>query len=84
MFSYTLLEEMSRVNLEGIDKSGLVNIQEVRTDASLPAPDRMGRYLEQIKNPYCFLCGETPVKVCFSPEGDGLDELLRRYFIALK
>lgn len=84
MFSCTLLDTMSRINLEEIDKSGLINIQEVKIDTSLPAPVRMLRYLEQIKNPYCFLCGETPVKICFSSGGSELGGLLKRHFIDLK
>ena len=45
------------------------------------------RILEQIKNPYCFLCGETPVKIQFAPkdtEKADLGEKLKRYFLTLK
>ena len=50
----------------------------------LSSQDRMLRYLEQIKNPYFFMCGEIAVKISFSPEGDELSEALIKYFTALK
>lgn len=84
MLNCSRLDTMSRIGLEEVDKSKLINIQEVKIDTSQPAPIRMLRYLEQVKNPYCFLCGETPVKINFSSEGGELSELLKRHFIHLK
>lgn len=84
MVDCNCLDTLRQTDIETIDKSELVNIQDVKIDTDLPAPARMLRYLEQIKNPYCFLCGEIPVKISFSSDGDELSELLKRYFITLK
>jgi len=62
----------------------LVNVERVNIDTALPNPQRMQHFLAQVKNPYCFLCGETPVKICFSADGKSLNTKLKNYFIALK
>lgn len=78
------LSELGRVEIAGIDREGLVELQDVQIDRALPDLLRMETYLERIQNPYCFLCGKTPVKLSFAAEGDELAEILKRYFIALK
>ena len=49
-----------------LKKENLVDIRSVHIDQSLPEKKRMLDYLAQIKNPYCFRCGETEVKLSFS------------------
>lgn len=64
--------------------SNLINIKDVTIDTELPGRVRILRYLEQIQNPCCFLCGDIPVILRFTPDGDELAELLKHYFITLK
>lgn len=78
------LDAMSLMDIEVIDRNELVNIKEVLIDTKLPAPERMLRYLDEIKNPYCFMCGDVPVKITFSSEGSELAELLKKHFMTLK
>ena len=81
---YSCLDAMSKMEIENAVKSDLADIRDVKIDGSLPEEERLRRYLEQIKNPYCFLCGEIPVKIRFSADGGELEEILKRHFIALK
>lgn len=74
----------SQLDITAVDRRELIDLKDVKIEANLPASDRMQCYLEQIKNPYCFLCGGIPVKVSFSSDGDELAELLKKYFITLK
>ena len=37
-----------------------------------------------IDTQYCFMCGKTPVNVCFSSNGIKLGEKLKTYFLGLK
>ena len=82
----TLTElEALREAAEGeIDRASLVDINTVKIDQSLPAAQRAEQYLEQIRNPYCFLCGETVVRLRFNDEGKDLKEHLKNYFISCK
>jgi hypothetical protein len=84
MLTSNQLAEMGRTEIEQVNKSGLVDITSVKIDTSLPPAQRMQNYLEQIKNPYCFLCGKTPVQISFKPDGKELDGLLGSYFLGLK
>ncbi|MFR5845627.1 MAG: DUF6870 family protein [Oscillospiraceae bacterium] len=45
---------------------------------------KMQSYLEQIVNPYCFLCGDTPVRIRFVAEDRTLKQSLCDYFLSLK
>lgn len=83
-YSLNKLEEMSRVEYGDTDKAELVDIETVRIDPDLPPVERLLNYLEQIKNPYCFRCGETAVRISFAADGDNLQNLLKRHFISLK
>lgn len=75
---------MSRMNPETTGREGLVDINGVNIDPELPYSEKMLRYLEQMKDPYCFLCGDTPVKISFASDGEELKDVLKKYFMALK
>ena len=61
-----------------------MDIRSVVVDTSLPPEQRMMDYLEKIKNPYCFRCGDAVVSIHFADKGNSLDSLLKNYFIGLK
>lgn len=84
MITLKELAQLSETDIENADRGSLVNLEEISIDTSMPATQRMLKYLEQVKNPYCFLCGETPVKVCFAPESSDLGKKLKTYFLGLK
>lgn len=58
----------------GVDTGGLADAQVGRPQNGPGAP----------ANPYCFVCGKTPVQLCFKPDGAELGSLLKSYFIGLK
>jgi len=67
-----------------IDRASLVDINTVKIDQSLPAAQRAAQYLAQIRNPYCFLCGDVVVHLRFNEEGKDLKTHLKNYFISCK
>lgn len=62
----------------------LADAEQIQMDDTLPSTERMLDYLEKIKNPYCFLCGKTPVRVVFAENGAELGTRLKAYFLSLK
>ena len=40
----------------------LVDINDISVDKNLPKSERIKEYIRQIKNPYCFKCGDFVVK----------------------
>jgi len=71
-------------NATEIDRSQLVDIHTIKLDKNLTAAQRAEQYLEQIRNPYCFLCGESVVRVRFTPDGGELKDHLKNYFVSCK
>ena len=57
--------KMSQQRLEDIRKEELTDISQIHLDENLSPEQKMYSFLEQVGNPYCFLCGETPVQICF-------------------
>jgi hypothetical protein len=78
------LDAMNGTGTTETDRTNLVDIRTVKIDASLPAALRTERYLEQIRNPYCFLCGEAVVRIRFEPNGEDLKNRLKNYLKSLK
>ena len=79
-----LLQQMRNVDITQVDRSTLVDIRNIHIDSSLPAAKKMQSYFEQIVNPYCFLCGDTPVRIRFVAEDRTLKQSLCDYFLSLK
>ena len=84
MMTVSDLERLGEVKVENIDKSVLINVEQVEINDALPTAERMLDYLEKVKNPYCFLCGETPVKVTFTENEKEIKIRLKEYFLSLK
>lgn len=61
-----LLEEMRTVDIKKVDPSNLVDIHNVIVHSDLPEKERMLDFIQQIKNPYCFLCHGMIIKIKFS------------------
>lgn len=78
------LEDMSKQNIETIDRKELADITAIHIRQDLPHNEKVLAFLEEIKNPYCFLCGDVPVRVCFSDNGPKLGQRLQDYFIRIK
>ena len=84
MLRQSQLQDMRNTDITQVDHSTLTDIHSIHIDAALPAAQKMQSYLEQIGNPYCFLCGDTPVKIRFASDGKPLKQSLCGYFLSLK
>ena len=78
------LQQMKDRDITQADRGALADIHSVRIDSSLPAAARAQSFFDQIGDPYCFLCGDTPVRVRFVAEGKSLRRSLHTYFLSLK
>ena len=78
------LQELRDIDITQVDRNILVDIKDVKIDSSLSADEKVDSFIEQIKNPYCFLCGDIPVRIRFVSESKSLKKSLRDYFMGLK
>lgn len=65
--------------LKTVDRSTLVDINDVTIDLNQPKEQRVQRYLEQIGNPYLFKCGECVVSTRFAKTNATLQDRLVAY-----
>ena len=84
MITSTQLKQMNNLKLSEVDKTKLVDIKTVLIDTDMPINERLENYFKNIKNPYCYLCDGTIVKIEFSENGKPLNSLLKDYLINLK
>lgn len=84
MLSSQELLEMSQIDITTIDTSTLVDIDTVTIDQELLQVEKIQSFIAQIKNPYCFMSGDIPVRIRFTGEGKTLSQALIRYFSQLK
>ena len=77
------LQAMRLIDPLTVDRSTLVDINDVKIDTSLPKLERMESFVQQIKNPYCYMCGKLVVKVNYSENEKTLEERLISHFRAL-
>ncbi len=73
------LEEMKKVNPWEIDPEELIDINDVVIRTDLPREERIADFIQQIKNPYLFRCGDLVVKVEFTGEEITLSDRIQQY-----
>ena len=78
------LEQLSQHDITSMPGEMLVDITEIKVDNFAPAEVRFRCFLDQIKNPYCFLYDGTPVRISFSDQNHTLQERMVRYFVSRK
>ena len=75
------LEYLKSLDIGDVKLEDLVDIRTVHIDTSRPVHERILSFMVQIKNPYLFKVGDTPVKVEFNENGPSLQEALEAFFI---
>ena len=59
------------------DGEALVDIREISVDYDLPKEKRLAAFVEQIRNPYRFRCGEFIVNTSFNGSGRSIEDCLK-------
>ena len=59
-----------------------VDIKSVSVDMDAPVAIRVQQLLDQVKNPYAFMCGDIAVNIEFTPEGKPLNDAMASYLSA--
>lgn len=77
------LRKLADVDIRTVQKDTLVDIKKVKIDPGLERKERISSFMQQIKNPYCFVCGGVIVKTGFAETEDTLEEKLNEYFQSL-
>ncbi len=73
------VEEMKNVDVRTVDRNALADIRDVKIDRSLPKEERIRNFVQQIRNPYVFKCGEVVVRTVFANTEATLEDRLEHY-----
>lgn len=70
---------MAQTDIRTVDRDTLVERSTVKLDPKLNREERILSYIEQIKNPYCYLDDGVVVKISFMDTDVTLEERLEEY-----
>lgn len=76
-------EALRQVDVRTVDPDTLVDIKELDIDKTLPREQRMGEFVRQVKNPYCFKVGKVAVSVGYSGDGVTFEQRMEHYLQTL-
>ncbi len=74
------LEQLRSVNPDEVNRSDLVDIQDIVVEGQLPKEERIADFIQKIKNPYLCKCGNMVVQSVFEDTDITLIERLTQYF----
>ncbi|MCM1988842.1 DUF6870 family protein [Oceanirhabdus seepicola] len=77
------IEEMKNIDIRKVDPATLVDIKTVKVNTDLSVEERKKDFIRQVKNPYCFRCGNIVIKISFADTTATLEERLEKYFKSL-
>ena len=63
--------------IQSEDRDALVDIRDVSVNKDLPREERIAAFVEQIKNPYRFRCGDFVINACFASGGTTIEDCLK-------
>lgn len=70
---------LKEVDIRLVEREELVERSLVQIDANLSKEERITEYIKQIKNPYCYLDGNTVVKISFSDSPTTMEDCIANY-----
>ena len=73
------LKQLQAINPDEIDRSELVDIQDISVASHLPKEERIIDFIKKIKNPYLCKCGNIVVQSVFEETDKTLTECLIQY-----
>ena len=77
------VEAMKSIDPRTVDRSTLMQRSSIRLDPSAPREERLRDFIQQIKNPYCYLDGKTVVKISFTNTATTIEDCLENYLRGL-
>lgn len=80
MITLEELDVLKAVDPKTIDRSTLVQRKDIKIKSKGSKQERIMDYMDQVKNPYCYLDGKTVVKISFSETDRTIEDCFHAYF----
>lgn len=84
MYRYQELKELEKLELMNLNRMSLRELSEIKISQNGTIEEKLSSFLEQIKNPYCFLVNGTAVQISFHNHNQSLEDCLTHYLIDKK
>ncbi|NDO18536.1 hypothetical protein FMM68_02525 [Lachnospiraceae bacterium MD329] len=68
---------MQNVDPLTVTADNLVDINDITVNKELSKAERIAEFIKQIKNPYCFKCGNFIVKARYTDNGLSMEDCLQ-------
>ena len=78
------LEQMKSVDIGAVAPESLPDVSGMTFDNALSRKERITKFLQIVKNPYCFCISGIGVQIEFSENGPSLQDTLTDYLIRQK
>lgn len=78
------LEQMKSVDIGAVSPESLPDVSGMTFNNALSREDRVLRFLQVVKNPYCFCVGGVGVKIEFAESGPSLQDALTDFLLRQK
>ena len=78
------LEQMRSVDIGAVAAESLPDVSGMTFNNALSREDRVLRFLQAVKNPYCFCVGGVGVKIEFAESGPSLQDALTDFLLRQK
>ena len=79
-----VVEQMKNIDICTVSKESLVDISTVNIDKTADIVSRVRSFVEQIKNPFCFICDDVIVKLSYCQNGVDFNSCTRTMFNSLE
>lgn len=71
------LKTMQNIDPLTVTADNLVDINDITVNKELSKAERIAEFIKQIKNPYCFKCGNFIVKARYTDNGLSMEDCLQ-------
>ncbi len=68
------LMKMKNADVRTVNRDELVDIKSVKVNINNTPEQKVKEYIKQVKNPYCFLCGDYVVKMEYTQDGKTIED----------
>jgi hypothetical protein len=68
--------------MNAVNINDLVDIHDVKIDPALSKQERKKSYLQQIKDPHLYRCGDMVVRVSYADTNVTLEDRLKQYLLS--
>ncbi|GMQ58622.1 hypothetical protein AN1V17_30170 [Vallitalea sediminicola] len=73
------LKAMENIDVSTVNKQELVDIRDVHIEKHQSKEEKIKSFIDQVKNPYCYKCGNVVVKVSYDKNKVTMQEKMKHY-----